>query len=130
MQIDFGSDTLAAGGKEAPFDFTHDVTRQHEVVGHIRAAGVTVFDRTNARHDIGFSVWTEHASIDAASLFLMTHADGLDNQATLTIKESDGDTIVTLANAFLVKCSIIQRGIATKQTYQFVGGTVAVPVPE
>jgi hypothetical protein len=92
------------------------------------AANIFVRDAGNRQWNLSFAVTRQHASPDAALLYLSTHAAALPNNVDLQITQG-ADTIY-LVNALMTSFEPEEpTGLSTTIRYQFVSPNLTTTAP-
>lgn len=125
MTIVFGSDTLAAAGREGVTAFSLAHTRVVQEADLIRAEAPFQVDRKNRTVEVSFSNAKEHADLATAELYLLDLETGLAGQADLTF--TIGVSTRVLEDALLVGLQLGQNGVTTFHSYTFRGGYLITP---
>ncbi len=90
-----------------------------------RAAFSTFFERNNYCHLFPFTVIRQHADRKAAYRFVLTHAQSVPGECSITFEHVDIRLYLPDAIIGSPKC-VLNTGVSTKFQYQIRGGQVLV----
>ena len=108
--------------RESAKDLRIGVSRSSQESKRIRAAGITVFGRSNRKTSISFQIQREHTSYAEAQLFVCSHDLDVPEFGRLMITMDD-DSSASLEEAVCVQVdSQIIAGVSTITAYAFIGG--------
>lgn len=133
MRITFDGTVLCdnanrgAATGSGPGDFRLNGSRLTDPADFVRASEGAEYDRGNARTRITFAVYREHASVQDAEYFCLTHYKALSGSgvALFIARSSTGATVqVTLAKAVLKVTDHEYTGATTTHRYEIAGGLV------
>jgi len=108
-----------------PSDLRIRGTVNVQVAEALRAVGVTVHNRSNARSELSFGVARECASVAAAELWIAQHLVACPRAGAVKLLASEsggGLVIITLASAAIPDITFEQFGVAVVVNYQIIGG--------
>jgi len=127
IKVKVGSTVVIDGAemREQPNNWRVNGSPVNQVAQYLRAAQARVHQRGNVQTTITFQCAKEHASLQAAILYCMTHYRSMILTGTaLFVFESDGGATTNeyLANASCHVSEIYPVGLTTFATYNITGG--------
>ncbi len=128
MQISYAdlllcSDSLAVG-RVGPAELRIAGRQVNDTIDLARAVAASVISRGNRTTPVSFTVSWFFSTRRLAGLFAATHFASLPESGdlVLTVGDSGDQSVCTLADACLVACEPVQRGVCVQVAYQFDGG--------
>lgn len=130
MKITLGSDTLAAGDREAAANFRISHQRAVQAAQLIGSDFAAFYGRGNQQNTIRFEVSRVHADLETAMEFVLDHPGSLPDSGLLKIETNAGTGDRWIADAVLVSCELVAyAGTATVHAYTIAGGEVLTTDP-
>jgi len=112
-----------------PINFRYHPRVAPQVEPILRGANVEIFDRGNRRTDISFSVSRLCASIGAAEVYCMQHADDVLAKGTLHILAGDNQQFERWLVGMLHEAPASFEGVRVRITYNIVGKRLLTEAP-
>jgi hypothetical protein len=135
MKLFIGNYCLAGGHEvdEEPFDVILETAGVVQIALALRAAAAKPLDRKNRTTNLQFSLRRKHASVEASTEFLLTHASILTGVtgSLHIVCEGDLPPSYVLNDSTIRRIRGAQEGIATVHHYEIIGGAlIAIPVED
>lgn len=119
---------LGVGGAveaRGPFGLRVNGGPMIETAQFLRASAVKLFNRGNNRYSAQFGVWRQHATIEQAEDYLITHPGELPTANGLVCEiELNAGRKVYLSTPFIEIVDSSIRGLRTEHTYRLLGGAI------
>lgn len=124
---------LGLGGAveaKGPFGLRVNGGPMIETAQFLRASTVKLFNRGNSHYTAQFGVWRQHATIEQAEDYLITHPGELPTADGLVCEiELNGGSKVYLTTPFIEISDSSIRGLRTEHTYRLLGGGIVASNP-
>lgn len=116
---------LAGHGHTSPADLRINGELVAETAEYLRATVVDVFNRGNRRTSVTFSVTREHASVEAAQLYLLRHEVNVPRSGLVTFEAEQARGSLWMYDAVLNTVSSSHVGATTLHSYSILGGEIS-----